>query len=242
MIPATLKIVCEDASILAAEDQVAFAMMRRQGFGASDSSILLGVNPFPDGTIEKLIAQKVSKTITVEELAIGEMVNVRKGNDLEPLILKKFTDKYGKEVHKPKPMYRIGDTPLTVNFDGLMAIGGTYVPVECKFVSTYAVKHWDTGKALGDELTFGGTTAIPYFTGVIENYIEDCARACGIPIYYYTQLQQQLLALDAPVGYLTALFDKDWQLRTFVIPSNRVIQDYLLEQARAVWARVEALR
>ena len=90
-----LKVLIDNASDLAKHDPEYFAMIRRVGFGASDSSILLGVNPFPNGTIEKLIEQKKSKHLTPDELAIGQMVNVRKGVDLEPLILQKFREKYG---------------------------------------------------------------------------------------------------------------------------------------------------
>ena len=95
-----------------------YIILRRQGFGASDSSILLGVNPYK--TLPELIKEKASNVITAEERAIGEKAAVRKGRDLEPLIIVKFQEAFKKECIKPKDMYRIKNTNcLTVNFDGV---------------------------------------------------------------------------------------------------------------------------
>ena len=57
---------------LAMDDKVAFAMNRRKGFGASDSSIILGVNKWT--TPEQLIAQKNTDGITKEELEVGKKI------------------------------------------------------------------------------------------------------------------------------------------------------------------------
>ena len=238
-----LEVVVEDASYLAAEDQKAFAMIRRVGFGASDSSILLGVNPFPDGKIEKLIAQKKSETITANERAIGKLVNVRKGADLEPLILEKFQKRYGLAdsfIKKPKAMYRIPGTPLTVNFDGVMKMGDFQVPVECKFVSTAGERYWSIGRALGDHLLTGNGYEKEIDEPDLQKYITKKALQSGMPSYYYTQVQQQILALKAPVGYLTAIFDKTWELRTFIVEEDERIQEELLKRAKQYWAEVKA--
>lgn len=236
-----LEIVVEDASSLAKHDQQAFAMVRRVGFGASDSSKLLGVNPFADGTVEKLIEEKRSKIITASELAIGQMVNVRKGNDLEPIIMRKFVEKYGildDRLIKPKPMYRIPNTPLLVNFDGVLQLPPIEACVECKYVSAYGGKYYDLTKAMTTpHLDMGGDLK-PLGDEVNALYLTARAQEAGIPVYYYTQVQQQLMALNSPFGYLAALFDKDWELRVFKIIADPMVQQKLKDVAEVVWARV----
>lgn len=234
-----LKAIVENAAQLAKEDNEAFAMLRRQGFGASDSSIILGVNPFPDNTVKNLLKEKQSDKLTAREMKIGQMVNVRKGSDLEPLILKKFIEKYDLAdnlVDKPDAMYRIGDTPLTVNFDGIYQITDDLAaPVECKYVSPYGGKYYNQHKAdHSPYLPITGRLA-NLGTEVTHKYIADRAQEAGIPIYYYTQIQQQMLALDAPIGYLAALFDKDWELRVFTVMPDKLIQKKLLEVAEDLW-------
>jgi len=242
-----LKVVCENASELSRTDQEAFAMIRRQGFGASDSSIILGVNPFPDGTINKLLKQKISPYITAEELAIGQMVNVRKGADLEPLILQKFTKMFNidlEDIKKPDAMYRIGDTPLTVNFDGILDYANNKLAVECKFVSLYGSKYYDLTKSVEEGSYFPADLLkirdIKDLGSEVNSiYLTERAKECGIPIYYYTQIQQQLLALDAPWGYLAALFDKDWTLRVFTVMADEQVQNKLMEVANKLWTSLQ---
>lgn len=234
-----LKILIDNASELAKNDSKSFALIRRVGFGASDSSILLGVNPFPDNTLTNLIMEKQSNVVSARELAIGQMVNVRKGTDLEPIIMSKFEERFNREVSKPEAMYRIGDTPLTVNYDGVMAVtSNCNVPVECKFLSTYGAKYYNMSKQImGDELpmAYDLEDLGDMVNGV---YLTKRAAEAGIPIYYYTQIQQQMLGLGAPFGYLTALFDKDWELKTFLVMADEQVQKKLLEVAEDTWKMI----
>ena len=232
-----LDIVTEDASRLAEEDPDAFAMLRRVGFGASDSSIILGVNPFPNGKVKDLIVQKQTDYVTEDEKRIGTLINVQKGRDLEPIIMSKFEKEYQKETYKPKAMYRIPDTPLTVNFDGVMELGGINIPVECKFVSYGGSKYFDASKAINSLLQ--ADTLKPLGNEVNSIYLNERAKEAGVPIYYYTQVQQQLLALDAPFGFLAGLFDKDWKLRVFQIMADPLVQQELLDRAELYWKEVQ---
>ena len=61
-----------------------FAIARRRGFGGSDSSVLLGVNPYT--TVEELIDQKARDHLTEEEKATGDKVAVRKGRDFKSIL------------------------------------------------------------------------------------------------------------------------------------------------------------
>jgi predicted phage-related endonuclease len=236
-----LEVVVDNAADLAANDQDAFAMLRRQGFGASDSSVLLGVNPFPDGTIEKLMEQKRAAYVTDAEKAIGQMINVRIGNDLEPLILKKFQQRFNiaeEDVQKPTAMYRIKDTALTVNYDGILELAGFDIPVECKYVSMYGGKYYQLGKATStNTLPLGGDIA-PLGDEVNVIYLNKRAEEAGIPIYYYTQIQQQMMGKNAPWAYLVALFHKTWEIEVFTVNADPKVWDILKHTANALWKRI----
>lgn len=239
----TLQVLVENAAELSRNDQDAFRKIRRMGFGASDSSILLGVNPFPNGTIAELLEQKRSPVATQAEIDIGNMVNVRKGSDLEPIIMRKFEQQFKLEeglVEKPEAMYGIIGTHLTVNFDGVLPIPPYQVPVECKFVSAYGGKHYNQGKAAlpGLPLTAYTYDLMQLGSEVNSIYLTRRAEEAGIPIYYYTQIQQQLLALKAPFGFLAALFDKDWELRVFTVMADENVHRALIEADEKYWQQI----
>lgn len=226
-----LSIVCDNAYDLAVNNKEAFIMLRKNSIGASDSSVILGINPFTDTA--KLIEQKCALAPTEDEIAIGEKENVRKGADLEPLILQKFEQWSNMYTYKPNAMYQLNKFPqLTVNFDGILCLENTYIPAEAKFVSVYAHKYWDKSKAIklpheGFPVRCAGKD--------IQTHIKECAEMYGIPPYYYTQIQQQLLALNAPFGYLAALFDKGWEFKVFKIFADLPTQTALVDISQRVW-------
>lgn len=189
-----------------------YAMVRKNSFGASDVATLFGIG---FGTLEDMIATKALPYLTEEEKGIGDLPNVRKGRDLEPLILQKYIDKYGTddpdyEITKPVHMYEI-IPGLTVNFD---ATAGFAYPIEIKYVSTFGHKNYDTS---AEEFT---TEMVDKQQGTIQEHIKFMAKKLGIPPYYYTQLQTQIVGLDSQFGVLTALFEKDWTLRTYKCPAD----------------------
>lgn len=231
-----LEIVCADAYEKAMFDKDAFIHLRRQGLGASDSAIYLGVNPYT--TREDLIAQKCSKEVTAEERAVGEKEVVRKGADLEHLILEKFETWSGLDTYKPNSMYRLTEHPqLTVNFDGIVAFETAHIPVEIKYVSPYATKYWNKTKCLKE--VYEGRPYIAAGTSVQE-HINLLAELYGIPSYYFTQLQQQLLALNAPFGYIAAMFDKGWELGVYKVFADKYTQQMLIQESEYIWELVEA--
>src|SRR5574344_1150158 len=79
-----LEVAVDNIQSMSHED---YALKRKNFFGASDSSILCGVNLYK--TLDKLLKEKNNKYITKEEKEIGEKAIVRKGYDLEPIILNK---------------------------------------------------------------------------------------------------------------------------------------------------------
>ena len=216
-----------------------YIMLRRQGFGASDSSVLLGVNPYK--TIPELIKEKASNVITAEERAVGEKAAVRKGRDLEPLIIHKFQTAFKQNCIKPKDMYKItGTNCLNVNFDGVTGEPGRYVPAEIKVVTMYGEKHYNPLKAIYDEVN--GFMPLPENISDSNNTLETKAAHYGIPPYYYTQLQQQMLGLNADYGYLSVLFDRDWRMRTFFVYRDNKMIEELIQKSDYYWQQVLALK
>lgn len=236
-----LEIAIDNAYQLALHDNDAFILARKNGFGASDSSILLGVNLWAKE--KDLIEEKLRTTITDAERSIGGKENVRKGSDLEPLNLEKFASWSGMDVLKPDAMYRSTKHPfLTVDFDGIVSLSrqeNTWFPVEAKFVSAYAGKYWDLTKSCDDP--FLGSPKLCAGSS-LKDHIEQEAKLYGIPPYYYTQIQHQMLLLDAPFGFMSVIFDKGWDYRAFKIYKDQAVQDALITEGGRVWDEIENRR
>ena len=234
-----LEIVVENASYLAEHDNAAFALARKMGLGASDASVFLGLMS-KWKTRQDLIAEKLRMQPTQEELEINQKEAVRKGKDLEPLILQKFVDVTGLEVIKPEAMYRIIDHPfLTVNFDGITEIDGQKIPVECKFVSMYGNKYWNLQQACTN---WQEDTNQPWMMGASEGIFEDMHTAYGPPAYYIAQIQQQMLALNAPYGFFSVIFDKGWEHAIFKVYSNQQAKNRLILEGYSCWNEIQRLR
>lgn len=221
----TLEVAYEN---IAAAPEENFATIRMQGLGASESSIILNVNPFPNGTIQDLINQKVTGEY---DKTIGEKPSVKKGKDVEPIILN-YAEKILKTpVHKPINMYRLQSAPcLTTNFDGVTE---DLVPVEAKLVTKYGKKYYDFGKA-------DSIRSIPESskTHTASRCLE-LADRYGIPVYYFTQLQQQILFLNQLFGYLVVMDDELWEVHIFKVYADPLVQQALILKAKEVWDQIE---
>jgi len=216
-----------------------YAILRKNGLGGSDSSSILGVNPYTSR--EELIKEKARRHLTEEEKLIGEKTAVKKGRDLEPLIIQKFENYFQQETFKPADMYRWVDQPyMKVNFDGVTGIPGQYIPAEIKVVTAYGQKHYAQDKAMFSENM--GFRPLPDNVSQHNWSIETKAGFYGIPPYYYTQLQAQIAALNAPFGHLSVLFDKDWKFYSFFIWRDDAVITALKTEGYKVWEKVQALR
>ena len=216
-----------------------YAMIRRKGLGGSDASVVLGVNPFKNR--EELIREKVSTTLSEEEKAIGENVAVRKGLDLESLIINKFEKYFKQDTVKPVDMYRMIEYPfLKINYDGVTGTAEQYIPTEIKVVTSRGEKHYNLSKVMFNELQ--GFLPIPEDPSEHNWSIETKAGYYGIPPYYYTQLQQEMMGFGAPFGYLAVLTDRDWRFHTFFIWRDERVQNAIITEGWKVWQKIEALR
>lgn len=224
-----------------------FAKLRRNGFGTSDSSILLKVNPFT--TFQELITQKATPYLTEEEKAVGELAAVRKGNDLEPLIIEKTMKALETTLVKPKDMYRLTDFPyLTLNYDGVgtyekdskfAAVAGIndYAPNEIKVATVKGERYYTIPKAIYSEqrLYWGqdpwGEIPLPLTELQLRTMtIEEKAAYYGIPKYYYTQVQQQMMGFKSAGGFISALFEVDWHLHIWLVWADPVVQSALITE------------
>ncbi len=237
-----IEIDVADMQELNLRDPKAFTMKRKEGLGASDIAAVLGLSPYKSK--HELIKEKMSKEITADELAIGENINVRKGHDLEPLIIDKFSDATGHLTVKPTAQYRMIDHPhIKINFDGVADIVGHYIPVEIKFVSARGEKHYDPTKAFFNERSGFNPTPVPkeevanYGLGNMA-YVQR-AKAYGVPIQYYTQLQMQILGLQAPYGFIAVLGEKDWVLNLYQIPADLQIQNDAMLESFKLWQFID---
>lgn len=216
-----------------------FALIRRNGFGGSDSGILLGVNPYT--TLAELIAQKASKTLSEEEKQVGQQTAVMKGNDLEPLIVDKFERTFQMKTIKPTDMYEFKEWPyLKMNFDGVTGSPKQYIPVEIKVVTKRGEHNYDPMKVIFVERE--GFKRLPENYALTNNSVLTKAAGYGIPPYYYTQLQQEMMALNAPFGYLCSLWESSWTVYVYFIHKDQAVWNALKIEGFKAWEQVLKLK
>lgn len=213
-----LEIAVENVQSLSHEE---YALVRKNYFGASDSSILCGVNLYK--SIEDLIKEKNCKFITQEEKEVGEKPIVKKGYDVEPITLQKAEEELAKhgflgQLIKPQHMYKFKNVNgLSVNYDGVFVSDDKpLIPVEAKLVSKFGEKYYNKTITIEDAKQVNVIdTDIE-----IQTHIKQMASRLGIPAYYYTQVQQEIAGLDAPYGFLAAMFDETWTFKLYYIPRD----------------------
>ena len=221
---------------IAALENEEYAIKRREGLGGSDASVVLGVNPYK--TVEDLIKEKARDTLTAEEKAIGDKVAVRKGRDLEPLIIKKWGDYFNKEIYKPVDMYYCKEFPyLRMNFDGITGEPNGYIPVEIKVVTAAGQRHYNTAKAIFDDATKMFKEPPEDITHT-NNSIAYKAAHYGVPPYYYTQIQQEMMASGAPYGYIATLHDSSWTFYVYFVHRDEKVQNAIITEGWKTWNKV----
>lgn len=219
-------------------DQVSeeeYAILRKESFGGSDSSILCEVNLYKN--IEQLLKEKNSKFITDEEKEVSNKPIVRKGRDLEPIILEKAAREIGIEIHKPDAMYVfVDDYSLTLNYDGVAEDqDGVLIPIEAKLVSKYGEKYYNKDKTLEDNKAVD----MKVEGDALDVHIKRKATRIGIPAYYYTQVQQEMMGIDAPYGYLAVLFDDSWDFKLYIVKKDSYVQNKIRDLAAKYGPQIE---
>ena len=65
----------------------------------------------------------------------------------------------------------------------------------------------------------------------LEAHIKRKALRIGIPAYYYTQVQQEIMGLNAPYGYLAVLFDDSWTFKLYLVKADNYVQNKIIDIA-----------
>jgi hypothetical protein len=148
---------------------------------------------------------------------------------------------------------------LKMNFDGVGKTAevknfrlpevpdlGKYIPVEIRVATEKGERHYNPFVAVYSEVVAGklNPTVRPIRPDVsnTDMTIEKKAEYYGIPQYYYTQLQQEMMALDAPYGMLAVMFDKDWSVSIFFVWRDVNVQNRLKIAGFEAWQKVEDLK
>lgn len=204
-------------------------------------------------SIPQLVEEKRVLQLTDEEKKVKEIPSVKKGFDLEPLILDKFSKQMNRTVVKPPHMYQHPEQKqLTVNFDGVILetnrlnqFSGAFedgvehlIPVEAKYIVTTGDKYY--GK--NPDFMRAAAISIPERSPNVIEHCNKIAGEIGIPPYYYSQVQQQIYFLDAPYGYLVALSEKDWELRIYLVKRDEYLINQILIESARLQSRIESLR
>lgn len=209
-------------------NQDEFAEVRHKGFGASDAASILNISPFKNAS--QLLHEKKTK---FHDETISQKATVRMGRELEDFVINKIHNLTGLNVLKPAHMYSKMRYGLMTNFDGVVEDNhGQLVPMEIKLISFWGSKHYNFTDAINvdenpDQILSGTIhndleqETIPMTfeedKDPIQRHVLWQAGLVGIPPYYYTQLQQQIDFLNAPVGYLVAQDVKTWTLYAFKV-------------------------
>lgn len=212
-----------------------YILIRRNGLGASDMATVLGVNPYKNVT--QLILEKLTHGITEEEKQLAWNPNIRKGQDLEPLIVTKIKEYFKMSVWKPKHQFRIAEHPhIKINYDGVTGNYKQYYPVEIKVLTYWGEKNYNPTKA---HLREGqGFQPIPDDVSKSNMNLLEKAEHYGIPVNYYVQLQTQMLGLDAPYGYLAVLPEKDWLVRIYYVWADSAVQNQIIIDSFKLWNHI----
>lgn len=169
------------------------------------------------------------------------------GKDLEPLIIEKLRELYGENLIKPDNMYGNKEYGLEINFDGvLINKDENPVPFEIKTVTKWGKKYYDFNKPMlsqedGIWLNENVYSPVPLKEDTQISY-EAAAEYYGIPVYYYTQLQQQMLALNSSIGYLTILDTDKWNVHIFKIGRQLKCWTELLNKSKIAITKIRAIR
>lgn len=232
------EVVFEDITSIS-EDE--YQQARMDWIGASDSSKLLNVNPFSEHPYDDLIEEKAYRKVDEE---ISKKASVRMGKDLEPLIINKLTEVFNNLI-KPANMYGNKEFGLEVNFDGVIVEDDTAIPVEIKTVTKWGKKYYNLDKSIKyqeDGIWKDGIYNPKLLDIDTSISYEEAADYYGIPVYYYTQLQQQMMALNSEKGYLAILDTDKWNVHIFLIRKQLKCWEELLEKSKVAITKIRTIR
>lgn len=193
----------EDLEFLRYDNDEEWHKLRQKGIGGSDIGAIMRLNEYTSPLM--IYKQKIG-----EDTQNNENIFTKKGKDLEGFIrenyVKPVMNSLGYSVEHPE------ETIINSKYYWLRAnIDGIAVPfdlskksmiIEIKFVSQFARKYWDK-----------------------KEY-------SGIPASYYAQVQEYLLITGLDEAYVCALFDDQWEFKTYCIVRDEIFINNLIEKSK----------
>lgn len=177
--------------------------LRYHGIGGSDAGVMMHDNPYK--TKRQLYEERYNNI----HVDLSHEVAIKKGRDLEDLILDKFVKQTGKVCYKPNEMYYHPDFPhMKANLDGI--IHAENALAEFKFITYQGEGGWLNAN--------GEWTA---------------------PKYYYAQCQHYMFVTGAEKTYLCGLLESQWELVIIEIPRDEeYIMNLKIEEFK-FWNRLQ---
>ncbi len=196
----------DEIEFLHYENEEEWHKLRSEGIGGSDAGAVMGLNKYTSPL--KLFRKKTGRYVEDTE----DNVYIKKGKALESYVFEEHVrpdlEPLGFKVVHPEHVFINKQFPwLRANLDGLAVPDYSmsaehHIVVEIKWVSEWAESNWN-----GDDY-------------------------CGIPASYYAQVQHYMLVTGAPVAYLYALFDKNWEVKRYEIPFNTSFAVRLINETK----------
>ena len=165
---------------------------RRNGLGASDSPIIMGYSSYK--TPYQLYLEKTG-LIEVEDEVTEQQYW---GNEIEPLILKRFSEENGVEITYPDTIYHGDHRFIFCNLDGWIPSENAVIEVKC--ANSFQRKEWDMALTDGIPLT----------------YLIQIAKQCAI-----TNASKGYCAvLIGGMEYKQFIYERDKSLEDLIIKSD----------------------
>lgn len=183
--------------------------LRTKGIGGSDAAAVMGLNKYSSPL--KVYRQKIEG----EVLDLSDNVNVKKGKMLEPYIrdhfIRPFLEEQGYNTFElQETLINTAYPWLRANLDGLAVKKEnphhkSNFVIEIKWVSEYG------------ELLWNG-----------KDY-------CGIPVYYYAQVQEYMLVTDTNWAVVWAMFDSTADVVRYKIPRDEEFIAKLIKATKSFY-------
>jgi len=110
-----------------------------------------------------------------------------------------------------------------------------YAPVEIKVATMLGQKHYNPVKAIYNEarMLMGidpcQEAPKPLALSELQTMsVEEKAAYFGIPVYYYPQVQQEMMAVDANGGFLAVMFETEWQIYIFYVQKDPILWNQII--------------
>jgi len=198
----------EKLSTLSFKDEADWLELRNKGIGGSDIGAIMGINPY------RSPLQVYKEKIEGIKVDLSNNVNVKKGKELEDVILTRYVKPLlaaeGYVVGKPDFMIVNSDYPFfRANVDGIAFKPGSHYAdnliIEIKCISEHGEEAWNK-----------------------TDY-------CGVPPYYYGQVQEYMLVTGARNTKVCALFEKSWTMHYFDVPRDEAFMAKMITSGKGFY-------